>query len=307
LGLPALVVVNPAAAGGRASRAWKRLEPLVRARFPALAVRQTGGPGEAERLAREWGLENPAGALIAAGGDGTVHEAVNGLCAGEWTGQLGVIPMGSGNDFARNAAIPLDPVQAARGLAAGSSRRCDVGRLVFQNPGGRAQTRVFVNSVSLGVSVRANRLAHAIASVGPGPRRYRLGALLALLSSEDARYRLTGASGPFFDGPALNLTVANGAAFGGGLRISPDSSPLDGRLELVILGPMGRLRAILALSRLQQGRHVDMAEVRVVALPGSIGIALAQDAWCAEADGEQLEGRGVLTVDLLPGRLALLN
>jgi diacylglycerol kinase (ATP) len=307
LGIPALVVVNPAAAGGRAGRAWKRLEPLVRASLPALAVRRTGGPGEAEQLAREWGLENPAGTLIAAGGDGTVHETVNGLCAGEWTGRLGVIPMGSGNDFARNAAIPLDPVQAARGLAADSSRRCDVGRLTFQNPGGSAQSRVFVNSVSLGVSVRANRLAHAISSVGAGPRRYRLGALLALLWREDARYRLTGASGLLFDGPALNLTVANGAAFGGGLRISPDSSPLDGRLELVLLEPMGRLRAILALSRLQQGRHVDLAEVRVVALPGSIGIALEHDAWCAEADGEQLEGRGVLTVDLLPGRLALLN
>ncbi len=301
------MLVNPAAAGGRAARRWQRLEPGVRASLPGLTVQLTGAPGDAEQIARRWALAYPDGTLITVGGDGTVHEAVNGMCTGGGSGPFGVIPAGSGNDFARNAGIPLDPEQAARRLAGGTIRRSDLGRLVFQDPGGNTRSRVFLNSLSLGVSVRANRLAHAIPWVRPGRLRYALGALAALVARENTRYQLNGESGLLFDGPALNLTVANGASFGGGMRISPTSSLLDGTLELVVLGPMSGLRAVLALSRLQRGTHVAMPEIRVIPLRGALRLALDQKTWRAESDGQELEGTGALTLDILAGRLALLT
>lgn len=308
MAFPALVVVNPAAASGRAGRVWNRLEPGLRACFPALTLQRTEAPGDAERFATQWGQAHPAGTLIAVGGDGTVHEAVNGWWQVQATGQFGIIPAGSGNDFARNAGIPLDPERAAALLSSASVRPSDLGRLTFQDSRGALRSRVFLNSLSLGVSVRANRLAHRISWVRPGRLRYALGAVAALLSRETGRgkYLLQDATGLLFDGAALNLTVANGPSFGGGMPISPSSSLRDGTLELVLLRPLRGVRALLALSRLQRGTHLALPEAQVTTLRGALAIALDQETWHAEADGQELEGRGTLTLDVLPGRLALL-
>lgn len=304
---PALVVVNPVAAGGRAGRLWDRLEPGLRSAFPSLLVRHTSAPGDAEQFALQWGREHPAGTLLAVGGDGTVHETVNGWWQAGGAGRFGIIPAGSGNDFARNAGLPLDPDQAARRLHSATVRPSDLGRLTFRDSAGNTRSRVFLNSLSLGVSVRANRLAHRIPAVRPGRLRYGLGALAALLSPEHTRYLLRDESGLLFDGTALNLTVANGASFGGGMPISPASSPRDGTLELVVLRPMHAPRAALALSRLQRGTHLGMPEARVTQLRGALSIALDQATWRAECDGQELEGTGALTLDVLPGSLALLG
>jgi len=307
LAFPALVVVNPVAAGGRAGRVWNRLEPGLRAAIPDLSVRRTAAPGDAEQFALQWGRQCPGGTLLAAGGDGTVHEAVNGWWQSGATGSFGVIPAGSGNDFARNAGLPLDPEAAARRLPSATLRPSDLGRLTYQDRSGSPRRRVFLNSVSLGVSVRANRLARHFPAIGPGRLRYALGALGALLSAERTRYLLRDETGVLFEGAALNLTVANGASFGGGMPISPGSSPRDGILDLVVLRPMRGLRALLALSRLQRGTHVTLPEARVTPLRGPLRIQVDRASWRAESDGQELEGSGDLTLEVLPGGLALLG
>lgn len=298
-------MVNPAASRGRAGRLWPRLEPTIKAAFPELVVRFTGRPGDAEQIALEWGLVHPTGTLLVAGGDGTLHDAVNALFRSQSEARLGVIPVGSGNDFARNAGIPLDPLQASGRLSGAEPRRVDLGQISFQGSG-TARTRVFLNSVSLGLSVRANQLARALPRIGPARYRYGLAGALAALSGKPSHYRVTSGVEVLLDGPALNLTVANGACFGGGMRISPGSRPTDGVLELIVLGSLGRLGTLRALSQLQAGIHLALREVKATRLNAPVRVT-GEAALFVEADGEELEADGDLTVTILPGRLAVLN
>ncbi len=311
-GLAALAVVNPAARGGRGLGVWRRVEPAVRAAFPALELVETEAPGHAETLAAAWGRGHPDGILLVVGGDGTLHEAVNGLLGGGCTGaSLAVVPAGTGNDFARSTGVPLDPAAAverhARQVRSGIPvRRVDVGRLTFRGRGGAAETRFFLNSVSLGVGPRANRLAQAMRRVVPGRLRYPLGGAIAVLSGGTRRYRVTSGSALRFEGDALNLTIANGPTFGGGLRISPGSSLSDGILEQVIIGRLGAVRALAALSRLYGGTHVGMRGVTVAPVGEALTIESDGGATLVEADGQEFEIEGPLTVGPVPGALGLL-
>jgi diacylglycerol kinase (ATP) len=300
----ALALVNPAAAAGRTGSLWGRLEPEVRTRFPGLAVRLTRGAGDAERIADEWGRANPEGVLLVAGGDGTLHEAVNGLIASTSRAALGVLPAGSGNDFARNLGIPLDPFDAARRLQPGSQRLIDLGELAYR-ASGEPRRRRFLNSVSLGLSVRANRFARTLGLIPPGRIRYALAGVAAAVAGKPARYRVSSPAGVLCDGPALNLIVANGACFGGGMPISPASAPADGRLELIILGAMGRLRALHALARLQRGTHLALPELQIIPVTELCieGVSPLR----VEADGEELDVEGDLNIRILPSRLNVLG
>ena len=299
-----LALVNPAAAAGRAGALWQRLEPVLRTSFPGLAVRLTGAAGDAERLATAWGREHPAGVLLVVGGDGTLHEAVNGLVTSLSRTALGVLPAGSGNDFARNLGLPLNPFEAAHRLQLGPVRQVDLGQLSFQARG-EPRRRIFLNSISLGASVRANRLARRLGLIHSGRLRYTVASLAAVLSGTADSYLVTSGDRVLHNGPARNLTVANGACFGGGMRISPGSRPDDGTLELVILGAMGRLRALHALARLQRGTHLALQSIR--RLPVTEIHVAGTEPLHLEADGEELEISGGLKIEVLPARLCVLG
>ena len=313
--VPVLALVNPVAGGGRGAGVWLRVEPSLREAFPRLDLEVTEGPGLAETLAARWVRREPEGLLLVVGGDGTVHEAVNGLLGEAGiAGPLGVVPSGTGNDFARSTGIPLDPGAAAERLArwlsgapAPPARRVDLGRLSFRDRGGAARSRLFLNSVSVGVSPRANRIARAMRGVVPGRLRYPLGGVAAVLSGGAGRYRVTSGGAVRFEGEALNLTIANGPTFGGGLRISPGSSLTDGVLEQVIIGRLGVARAMLALGRLYGGTHAGMRGVSVTPVREALTIESGTGALLAEADGQEFEIDGPLTVEPVPGALPILG
>jgi diacylglycerol kinase (ATP) len=106
-------------------------------------------------------------------------------------------------------------------------------------------------------------------------------------------------------GPALNLTLANGAHFGAGLRISPASRPDDGVLDLVLVAPLPRLRALRVLARLRHGGHLALPEVRVQPVRDAVRLDAGAASCGIEMDGEAYRAAGALTVELLPGRLAV--
>jgi diacylglycerol kinase (ATP) len=300
----ALALVNPAASGGRAGKVFPGLLPALRAGFPELEVALTDSPEAAQRVIGEWRRTHPDSPLLVAGGDGTLHEAVNcAVRAGPV--QLGVIPLGSGNDFSRNAGIPLDPRQAVERLRAVRPRPIDLGR-VCVDANHQPVSRVFLNSCSLGISVRANALARLSSRRFRGRLRYGIAGLRAASHARLEHYLVECGERTLFEGKALNLTVANGASFGGGMRISPSSVLDDGSLELVVLRPMGRLRLIVALARLQRGTHIGLGELSVTSARDQLRITPACPS-PLEADGEELETSGTLTIDVLPGAIALLN
>ncbi len=303
----ALAILNPTSGSGRATRLWWRLRRALEAHFPRLAIYETKGPGDAERRASEWGRSGETGAIVVVGGDGTIHEVANGLVSAGSPVPLGVIPTGTGNDFARNAGISLDPELAVERLGQGSGGQLDLGRLSFHDPAGAERSMVFLNSVSVGVSPAANRLAQRLGPFLPGRLCYVTGGVLALLTEPRRRFTVTEAGRIVHEGKALNITIANGVGFGGGMRISPDSSPWDGVLERVIIGQVGLGRALLAFSRLRRGAHIGMRDVTVTKTAGATTIEAPGAPLHVEADGHDFVAGGRVLVSIEPGALKLLG
>jgi diacylglycerol kinase (ATP) len=280
---------------------WRRVEPLLRSRLPNLEAALTRTAGDAEQWAAEYARVRPGGLLIVAGGDGSIHEAVNGLLSAGYGGVLGVIPAGTGNDVARNLGIPGDPAESAR-LDFARARPVDVGRVGFTD-GTRTGQRWFLNSISVGTSARANRIALSLGGLIRGPAKYPIAGGLALLSGGPQPYEVLVGGHTRFQGPAMNVTIANGACIGGGLRISPTSSPDDGQLELVVIGTMRRMRALRALRAIRTGAHLAMPEVMVTPVAGAAVEVRGNGRLWFEADGENRVSDDRIIVNLEPGRL----
>lgn len=294
------MIVNPVAGGGRGKRVWQTVESLLRSRFSNLQARLTTARGDAEGLAAEYARTRPDGLLIVVGGDGSIHEILNGLLDAGYAGTLAIVPAGTGNDVARNLHIPLDPGSAARFHPA-RVHPVDVGRVAVGGP--HPGHRWFLNSFSVGTSARANRIARSIGRVLRGPVKYPVAGALALFSSRAAFYEVLVAGHSRYRGRAINLTIANGACFGGGLQISPQSLPDDGLLDLVIIGDMGRIRAMTALRALRSGGHVAMREVEVVPKVATPIEIHARGELRFETDGENLVAYDHVIVNLEPKRL----
>lgn len=206
--------------------------------------------------------------LVIAGGDGTLTAMVNLL---RTTGMLddvilGLLPMGTGNDFARTLGVPLDPQEAARVLLDGTARRLD---LIVDDRG-----KTVINAVHGGIGADA---AEASIPFKPalGPAAYPLGAALAGLSSQAAAVKVHVDDEVAFDGDALMVGVGNGATIGGGTPLVPDAEPDDGLLDVVIVATETLGRKIGFVSALRSGEHTlreDVAtfrgrEVRVEGKP----------------------------------------
>jgi len=301
MGMNSLVLVNPVSSGGRGARVWAHIEPAIRDARPGLQVHLTRGHDDAEGVTRDWAAAGGT-LLVVVGGDGTLHEAVNGLAGAGRLGavRVAVIPAGTGNDFARSTGIPTGALPALDG----AEIAVDLGRLRFAMPDGRARTRVFLNSASVGMSVRGNALAHRLRRRLPGAACYVLGGIGALLLERRDRrpvLRLRVDGRLVYEGKALNLTVANGETFGSGLPIAPGASVRDGVLDQVVVGDVGFWGAIRAFLRLMRGTHLELPSVRQT---GGRMAEIAVDGTIAlEADGYMLEGNGPIAADVLPGAL----
>jgi diacylglycerol kinase family enzyme len=271
-----------------------------------VALFQTGGPGEAERRAAEWVGAGETGPVIVIGGDGTVHEVVNGLLRAPLPPPLAVIPAGTGNDVARNAGLSLLAGAAVAALTGAAPKRMDAGRLRFREPSGGERGVFYLNSASVGVSARANRYAGTLRRFFPGRLCYPAAGVAALVFAPRHRLRVSAGGAVVYEGTPLNITMANGASFGGGMRISPGSSVWDGQLDRVIIGELGLVRALLALSRLYRGSHVRMREVEVSPAPPVTLIESPGEVIEVEADGHDFLAEGPVEVGIVAGALTLL-
>jgi len=267
----------------------------------------TEAPGDAERLARDWSAGHPDPIIVVVGGDGSIHEVMNGIMAAGGSARLGIIPAGTGNDVCRNLGLPLHAEAAARALDPETPRPIDLVHGAGDPGSVGTWSRWFINSVSLGVSAKANRIAPRVGRFLPGSTRYPVAGALALANGRPIEYEIRVGGRSLLAGSALNLTVANGAGFGGGLQISPPSRPDDGALEVVVIGAMSRIAALGALARLRTGRHLGLDRVRMLEhLKEPFEIGIDRTGTAAEGDGENFTVHRTLSIELQPGRLSLI-
>jgi diacylglycerol kinase (ATP) len=292
-----LVVVNPVAGRGRALRVRPVALGELESRLGRLRVVETKGPGEAEAAARQ-AAGGPR--VIVIGGDGTLREVATAL-AGTGT-PLGLIPAGSGNDLARSLGLSVDPLIASRVAAQGRARPIDVIRVTYEDAGGRRET-ISVNVAGLGFDARVSQAACTIPLLR-GRLLYAAAILRAMRHLQPIPVRLTHSNGAFAT-RALLVAVANGPAFGGGLRIAPDALTDDGALDVCAVDAMSLPTMARSLPRLLNGTHVRLPQVRMLR---TSHLVIECDADLAtELDGDIIVPRPPLrvTFDCWPGALRI--
>ena len=267
-----LFVIHGARAGDPALRS---LVERVRHRRYTVEPRVTWEAGDATRFARE-GAERGVDAVVAVGGDGTVNEVVNGLGGSDVP--LGIIPLGTANDFARQVGIPDDPNHAMDLILQRKPTRIDTAEV---------NGRRFLNVSSGGVGAETTAETTPEAKESLGPLAYAITGVRKLAELTPTRARF---SGPGFDLACefLLFTVGNARASGGGTLVTPLASVDDGLLDICIVEAMPLATFARLVLKLRKGDHLEEPGVHYVQLP-----TLAIDAAApvtVNVDGEPTSG-----------------
>ena len=290
--------INPTAGRGRAGRRLPSIEAMFDAAGHRLRVHRSQAVGDLENQVREFVASGGRQPLIV-GGDGSVHEAVNGILRATRSAQLGVIPSGTGNDFAKACDIPTDWRLAAEQLIARLSatrphRRIDVGVM---------NDRYFANGAGIGFDAKVTGIARSY--------RWPIGDLVYLLAIFHAMR--DGIATPEFtitsgavtrQGPVTLASVANGAWIGGLFHIAPPADNSDGVLNLVIAEPVSRRRVIALLPKLMRGVHLPEPEVSHTTVE-SVRIESLEPV-PSHLDGEMQDLQTTFEISVVRGALEVL-
>ncbi|MDW3847994.1 sphingosine kinase [Micromonospora sp. BRA006-A] len=295
---PVAVLANPTAGRGRHRGLLPGvLERLAGAGRPVELLRART-PEEAEAACHA-AVAGGAGALVAVGGDGTVHRAMQAVAGTDVP--FGPVPAGTGNDFAVETGFPADPTAAVEvitaALSTGRSRPVDLARLSRPGEADRWFGAVLAAGFDAIVNERANRMRWP-----RGPRRYDLAIVVELARLRPRRYRLV-LDGVAQEVDAVLVAVGNTASYGGGMRICPDADPHDGLLDVVVGGRFDRRTLMRVKPQIYQGTHVTHPLARVYR---ARTVELAAEGITTYADGERSLDLPV-TVTAAPAALRLLR
>ena len=287
----AKVILNPTAGAGRARRISEQILVGLEHRGIDAEIAATTAPREAARL----GLEAARARydlVIAAGGDGTIHEVANGLLKAYAQGVdgpvLGVLPVGTGNDFAKLVG-PLNDLDASLDiLVEGELRRFDAA--VAEWPGNE---HWFVNAAGTGIDVEVVRqILRKRGRPSPAISKYLAAVLRALIRYRAIPLRIR-MDGEVVERETMIIAVANGRCVGGGFWICPAAEPEDGRFDICIVRKVSYLGALRAIQLVMRGKHekhpkVEMFQSRRVEIE-----ALGPDPLFFQLDGELHEPQDV--------------
>lgn len=290
--------LNPTAGRGRAGKREGHMVEILKRGGVTIELHRSTAVGDLEAKVHA-AIESGVKRVIVAGGDGSVHEAANGIMRAQNGAAMGVIPTGTGNDFAKAAGITLEWEHAtallADRIAAGErARSVDVGRM---------NDRYFVNGAGVGFDAKVTRIARSY--------RIPIGDLVYLLAIfrgmsggiATPRMRITN-DRTIWDGPVTLANVANGAWIGGMFHIVPRARNDDGQFDLLLAAPVSRRRVITLLPKLIGGTHMGEREIvhdRVRNL-----LIECDEAVPSHLDGEVQPLEQRFEIEMLGGALSLL-
>ena len=300
------LIVNPAAGGGAARRRVPRLVRALARVGPTPDVLETRGPRDAARLVDEC-RRTGVDLIAVAGGDGTLNEVCQAYLDRDGRPVSGppiaVLPAGTGGDFRRTLGIGDDPDAAIHRVMTSEPRPFDLGALWLTTHDGATDTRAFVNITSFGLAGLTDRLVNGGPKWLGGRAAFYLATVRALATWRNPPVRVVVDGKPWLDSPIVNVMIANGRFFGGGMHIAPAADPTDGAFDVVAVGDRSRL-ATLALTRaVYAGTH--LGHRRITATRGtSVEARPARpgDVVLIDMDGET-PGRLPLTARIVPGAL----
>jgi diacylglycerol kinase (ATP) len=290
--------LNPTAGRGRAGRRQPRILELLKRTGIDVEYHASQSLGSLEAQVLQH-VNKGVKRVVVAGGDGSVHEAVNGIMNSDNHASLGVIPTGTGNDFAKACDIPLNWEHASKLLADRiaadeTPRKVDVGRF---------NDRYFANSAGVGFDAKVTRVARSI-RLPVGDLVYLL-AIFRTLFDGIATPQLQIVSGDYtWEGPLTLAAICNGPWVGGMFHIAPMAKNSDGKMELLVVKPVTRRRILSLLPKLMDGEH--MQETEVIHRPITALRIRADLPIPSHLDGEVQPLQTDFELAVLPGALDLL-
>ena len=269
---PLLLIANSEAGSADERNLDQALSVLRQATDVEVAA--TSNPGELDGVLHRRGGRR----VVVAGGDGSLHAVVAALHRRHELAEtvIGLVPLGTGNDFARGAGIPLEPVDAARLVLTGTPRPVD---LIVDCLG-----EVVVNNVHIGVGAQASHNAKPLKKV-LGRLGYVLGAVGAAIKPPYVRLRIEvdGHEVADFAHPILMVAIGNGSRVGGGAAVTPEADPGDGKMDVMVSFSTDLAAKLGYLVKFRAGRHPERDDVLYLRA-GTVSVS-GQSFYCS-ADGE---------------------
>jgi YegS/Rv2252/BmrU family lipid kinase len=300
-----MVVYNPTAGKGKAAERIPEMEALLKAKGIEYELRVTQRVWHAAEIARDAG-SGGFGIVVAAGGDGTVNEVVNGLMLAQDRGEdipaLGVLSIGRGNDFSYGADVPGNLVDCVEVLAAGKTRPMDVGRV---SGGDYPQGRYFANGIGVGFDTIVGLEAAKLKRVH-GFMAYVIGALRTFIIYPDAPDMRFEHDGGVLAKASHEMSIMNGKRMGGTFFMAPHSVNSDGLFDFFVADRLTRRDMIDLMLRLTKGTQEGHPKIET-GRSSRIAITAQSGGLVVHADGETIctDGESIL-VECLPSRLNIV-
>jgi len=300
--LPAKVIVNPVAGASSTRRKWPAISRLLNHIGLPFDFEYTEGVGHAIELAR-LAASDGYRYLVAVGGDGTVNEVANGILrsTNASTTALGIVSTGTGGDFIRSVGISRDYTTACSALTSPRRLSIDVGVVEYQRQGQTLQ-RFFINAAGVGFDAAVVKETERLPKFFGGTIPYIAGVLRTLftyknkpvvirIGDEVENYRV------------LNMAVANGGYFGGGMHIAPQAELNDNLLDVVIIGDLGKFELLKELPTVYKGTHINHPKITMK--KGTDITVESPEPMLVYADGELL-GECPASFRVVPGALSIV-
>ncbi|WP_053754291.1 diacylglycerol kinase [Streptomyces sp. MMG1533] len=287
--------VNPTAGRGRGAHAAQPAASALRA--AGFSVRTVLGANAEDALTRaRAAVAEGTAALIAVGGDGMANLALQAV-AGTRT-PLGLVAVGTGNDFARALGLPVrDPAAAGR-LIADALKGARMHEVDLGQVDGRWFGTVLASGFDSRVNDRGNRMRWPA-----GRLKYDLAMLAELAAFKPFRYRITLDDGDVREVEATLVAVGNGSSYGGGMRICPGADLTDGLFDITVVGDCSRATLLRVFPTVYRGRHVEHSKVTVLR---AAKVEIAAEGITGYADGEAL-GPLPLTARCVPAAVRIVG
>jgi YegS/Rv2252/BmrU family lipid kinase len=298
------LIVNPASAGGRTGRHFDEIARAVRGELGEFEWAFTRAPGDGRTLARE-AVRAGGELVVAVGGDGTASEVIDGLLSpGGSAASFGFIPRGTGGDLRRSVGCPSDPAGAARAIAAGATRVCDLGVVELTRPDGGTEVRHFANVAGFGISGRVVSRMGRRAGLLPGRLAFMLASARELAGWRDQPVRWRADGGPWREDRVTAFSICNGRYFGGGMMVAPRAELDDGLFDVTIWQGLGLADFALKRSMLYDGTHLRLPNTTSLRARTVEAEPLEGAEVLLDVDGEQ-PGRLPARFRVLPGALRI--
>lgn len=305
------MIVNPKSAAGSTKGKWAEIASDLRTHFGPFNVAFTKHRGDGTELAKR-GIENGRQFIIACGGDGTINEIANGILETREDVEMGILPSGTGGDFRRTINMPQTMREAARALRTGETKTIDVGKVTFHNFEGETVSRFFLNVSSFGLAASIIERVKGDTSLNwfpiaavRGKASFALSTLQEVIGPSVSRVKVRIDDDEEKTLDTVNFCVANARFFGGGMKIAPEASLVDGLFDIVNIGDISTMRILINAHMLYRGTHLGLAEVnskkahRIEATPFDDNVKIH-----IETDGE-LPGMLPAIYEIVPAALRL--